>query len=259
MTGIMTSSEGEKMAYTLSVDVSGVHLSGKSVTVQEGNELLTNVSGIINRDKKLMIITETSTIGILSDSIEVCLFNIMVKWKEKKGKFSASGAFVGKNSAGQVCSQGIAELETGLSATSLFSPIPEKEKKKTTQHALPDTAATATDDNQITDGRDKYINVSTPSCVLELWDDGIEDGDVITLLFNGKEIVRDYTLSKTKKLLTVPLNVGKNKVTIVAVSEGVNPPNTAQIAVTEQATGIRYSLTAYNKKGKMASVVITRK
>ncbi len=258
MTGTMKASgdiDGS-LGYRLSIDINGVRISGTSVTIQNGNELRASVAGVINREKHLMIFTETKSIGTsLADSLEMCLFNVMVKWKEKRGKYIASGAFVGKNAQGAVCSQGAAELETPATDDSPLAP-PPKEARKAKDKPTP-AAPEVTTGNRITEGVEKRLEWAGETCVLAIWDDGIEDGDAVTVLVNGHEMLRNHVLSKEKRTFNIAVPPGTHTITIVAESEGVNPPCTAELTLSDGDTV--HKLTAYNKKGKTASVVITKK
>jgi len=258
MTGTMTATGDVSgaLSYRLSLDVDGVRVTGTSVTTQNGNELKASVSGIMNRDKHLLIFTETKSLGTsLADTLEMCLFNVMVKWKEKRGTYIASGAFVGKNAQGAICSQGTAELETPATENSPLAPVPkERHKEKATRHQ--DTAIAATG-NRITEGVEKRLDWQGETCVMSIWDDGIEDGDAVTVLVNGHEMLKGHILTKEKRTFNIAVPPGRHTITIVSESEGVNPPCTAELTLADGATV--HKLTAYNKKGKSASVVITKK
>lgn len=258
MTGTMKASgeiEGA-LGYRLSVDVNGAKITGTSVTIQNGNELHATVSGIINPEKKLIIFTETRAQGAsLADSLEMCLFNVMVKWKEKRGKFIASGAFVGKNAQGAVCSQGTTELETPATDNSPLAQ-PPREVRKTKEPKKVDTTVVATG-NRITEGVEKRLDWIGETCILSIWDEGIEDGDAVSVLVNGHEMLKNHLLTKEKRTFNIAVPAGRHIITIIAESEGINPPCTAELTLADGESV--YKLTAYNKKKKTASIVITKK
>jgi hypothetical protein len=93
--------------------------------------------------------------------------------------------------------------------------------------------------------------------VFVVWDGGVVDGDVITVLFNDKPVLTNYMLDKPHKQITLPITKRMNKITIIAEDEGANPPNTANIGLIDG--GKFYNLTAYNNKGKKAEIVIVKK
>ena len=103
----------------------------------------------------------------------------------------------------------------------------------------------------------KTLSWQTDSCTIEVWDGGVIDGDVISVLLNDKPVLTNYSLVKAKKQLRFPVTKTVNIVTIVAEDEGVNPPNTAEIILRDGDT--IYKITAYNKKGAKAQIVLRRK
>jgi len=65
---------------------------------------------------------------------------------------------------------------------------------------------------------------------LKLWDPRQVDGDVISLQFNGKWLLRNYTLRKRKKKIELFMERGaENKLIFFAHNLGEEPPNTAAI------------------------------
>jgi hypothetical protein len=258
MTGTMsaTGEIGGTLLYKLSADINGVKVTGTSVTTQNGNELRASVSGVINREKRLLIFTETKSLGgSLADSLEMCLFNVMVKWKEKRGKYIATGAFIGKNAQGAVCSSGSAELETTATDDSPLAPQQKERQNKVAPQ--PKDTVVETSGNRISEGVEKRLDWVGETCVMAIWDDGIEDGDAVTVLVNGHEMLKNYVLTKEKKVFNIAIPQGHHTITLVAESEGVNPPCTAEITLSDG--DVIHKLTAYNKKGKSASVAITKK
>jgi hypothetical protein len=68
---------------------------------------------------------------------------------------------------------------------------------------------------------------------LELYDHFIEDGDTVSVNFNGEWIVEDMALTqKPKKIKLLLNNVGKNYLSLHAVNLGSRPPNTMAIRYT---------------------------
>jgi hypothetical protein len=68
---------------------------------------------------------------------------------------------------------------------------------------------------------------------LELYDHFIEDGDTVSINFNGEWIVENMALTqKPKKVKLLLNNVGKNYLSLHAVNLGSRPPNTMAIKYT---------------------------
>lgn len=72
---------------------------------------------------------------------------------------------------------------------------------------------------------------TSPNFVIEMWDNGKEDGDKITMTHNGKLLLRRYEVKKAKKRLEIPLDKGSHTFEILANSEGSIPPNTAKVVL----------------------------
>lgn len=77
---------------------------------------------------------------------------------------------------------------------------------------------------------DKDIGVFTTTSVdinVDCFDYGIIDGDKITILKNNIPIVTNYVLKRefTDKAIKIPLDIGFNKIEILATSEGQLRPN----------------------------------
>ena len=80
------------------------------------------------------------------------------------------------------------------------------------------------------------INVSSKEVTFKTWDSGQIDGDIITLVVDGKVILSNYSLLGTKKSIAVTLdNLGYNYVMLYAHNEGSISPNTAALSVTDKA------------------------
>lgn len=76
----------------------------------------------------------------------------------------------------------------------------------------------------------KTVKISSTSVTLNVWDDALEDGDIITLYLNGRAIVSNFRLTNSKFSIKANLNKGKkNTLYLYAHNLGEYPPNTAAI------------------------------
>ena len=76
--------------------------------------------------------------------------------------------------------------------------------------------------------------VHSKNLVLKLYDNGVVDGDIISVFYNGKLLVANQKLS-TKAIeldITLDENVSVHEITLYAENLGEIPPNTALIIVT---------------------------
>jgi hypothetical protein len=67
---------------------------------------------------------------------------------------------------------------------------------------------------------------------LEAWDNGIIDGDKISITVNGKYFLTNYTVDSVKKVFEMRLQDNEiDTIVIIALNEGSSPPNTAAILI----------------------------
>jgi hypothetical protein len=110
----------------------------------------------------------------------------------------------------------------------------------------------------ITEGKDKGYHWKTDTIIFSVWDGNTVDNDKISVLYNGVEVLKEYSLTKTPKVLHLPVGGNElNMITIVAINEGADPPNTANILL--QDGDDRYEVVAHNTVGKKAIIRIIKK
>ncbi len=90
---------------------------------------------------------------------------------------------------------------------------------------------------------------------IKIWDDRGEDGDIVTLFFNGKEILSDYLLTNRKKSLSVTVMPGQeNLLVLFAHNLGKQPPNTAAFELKDG--GKKATFRIYSDLGKSGAISI---
>jgi len=80
------------------------------------------------------------------------------------------------------------------------------------------------------------LHVPKDSIWIQVSDSNREDGDIISLEFNGQLSIKEYTLTSHKKGFRVRLQPGVNVLTLIAHNLGEIPPNTAALDI-ERAEG----------------------
>lgn len=259
--GIAAVKDGDKYPYQLTLSLSRSTVSGYSVTKQpDGTELKAKIKGHINRKLQLFTFSETESIGTIPSSFDVtCLFDAQLFYKLKDGKFFVSGIFSGKDNKGNQCGAGIMTFEQIDDPSSIFhtAPLPPKVAKVPPSVKEDNNNGPATDSNVITAGSDKRIQWHSDKCILEVWDGGVVDGDIITVSVDNKTVLTDYSLVKEKKQIPIPFPGHTMTITITAGDEGSAPPNTAQIILRDGNE--EHKITAFNKKGDAASVQLIKK
>ncbi|MDQ2718529.1 MAG: hypothetical protein M3Z26_02025 [Bacteroidota bacterium] len=101
----------------------------------------------------------------------------------------------------------------------------------------------------------KTITIEQPTFRLDFYDNGIVDGDSITVFFNGKIVLLHKMLSEKPITLTLALdkNVKENVITMYADNLGTIPPNTALMIVTDGDK--RYEVRMESDYGKSGTVI----
>ena len=92
---------------------------------------------------------------------------------------------------------------------------------------------------------DRGMTVDRNIVLVSVWDEEYDDGDTISLFFNGKWILRDYRLQKAVLTLRVALDpTTDNYLVMYAHNEGLRPPNTAAVIVYDGVVSRRAILTS---------------
>ena len=80
------------------------------------------------------------------------------------------------------------------------------------------------------------ITVENKNISICVYDNSVEDGDIIDLLFNGNALINDYFLLNAEKCFDVTLETGDNWIGINVDNEGTNPPASATIIINDGVT-----------------------
>ena len=101
----------------------------------------------------------------------------------------------------------------------------------------------------------KTITITQPTFKLDFYDNGVVDGDSITVFYNGKIVLSHQMLSEKPISLTLALDkdAPENIVTMYADNLGTIPPNTALMVVTDGTK--RYEVRIESDTEKSGSVV----
>jgi hypothetical protein len=250
--------DGDTYPYKLVFSIARGDINGYSVTrITDSTETKGVITGHINRKKQILTFVETKVIGEHEPQKDVtnCLIDAKCAYKLHGANYIVIGTFTGKDEDKKKCGDGVLEFQQANTAGSVFytdtiQQLPVAHADSVAKNELPG-------ENTITAGIQKEYDWISDSCVLDIWDSGVIDGDVVSVLFNGQNILSNYTLAKEKMQLRLRLIKGANTITIVAEDEGNNPPNTAEMLLTDVEA--RYKITAFNKKGEKAIVVLRKK
>jgi hypothetical protein len=253
------------ISYRLVFTVTNGITNGYSVTDLGGpHETKNNIKGTYNSKTKEFIFKEEGVLytkSPVSDDM-FCFINFKGKVKLINQNSKIEGDFKGLFNNKQKCIDGkliligsdnlykkLNKLNDRIQKTNRIST---EVKAKANPVALLDSLKV----NKLIKEQTLTIFAESKKVDLEIWDNGKEDGDIINVFQNDELILRNYTVSTKKKVITVNL-AKKNVFKIVAVNEGTIAPNTAMIRLID---GERtFEVLSDLKKNESASITILKR
>ncbi|MGJ8685425.1 MAG: hypothetical protein ACSHWW_12420 [Nonlabens sp.] len=88
-------------------------------------------------------------------------------------------------------------------------------------------------DNKLKGGEKLNVIWNQEYLKLSIWDPGTVDGDVIRITLNGKDVISSYSTIRKQKEIELYLSEEINTITITALNEGTEAPNTAKIKLSD--------------------------
>ena len=231
------------------------------------DETKARIEGKIDMAEKSISFKETSVIPrpIPSDSVIMCMVHAKLLYKQASKSMMLSGNFKGVDEkTGKECAKGtITMLNTDL-LNELFNPAPKHDTissapKQNTKKIYTNPIDTFTTNDEITRGIETVYDWRSDTVVIDIWDGGQIDYDVVTILYNKDTLLKNYTLKAEKKRLRVPLSSNgsdMDQLTIIAENEGNEPPNTANLTLIDEQK--KYNVIAYNEVGQKAVINIKK-
>ena len=265
LTGMIIVNQGDTIPYTLVLHITNDQIKGYSITYATPYETKTKVEGILDRDRHILSFKETEIVSIhgYHTGPSLCLIKASLAASKTYSGNTLTGAITSMERDNTACGRGQIIFADPAQVNNLFSlhekydTVISMKRKGTAEKAtaVPETALQPMVMEKITKGEEKSYEWHTDTVVIDIWDGGNVDGDAVTVEFNGKTCLSTYFLVKDKKQLKLPLAPGKiNTLIIHADNEGSDPPNTANLLLTDGAR--KYSVLAYNKKGQSAMIKI---
>lgn len=268
---------GESFTYQLYLTDSNGKLKGYSLTyLKPGNDTKATITASIDRSAQTFTFQETGieyNNGFYSNAI-MCLAKATLQYKNgNKGKI-LTGSIRTKDLSNTDCGGGTitfvneSELERLFAnetpkavetpvATNPAPPPPTRQRRivVTTDDAPARPVVPVTE--EITSGTDKTYLWHSDTVVIDIWDGGHIDGDIVTLQYNDNIILSQYRLTADKKRMRIPLSGEPiDNLTIVAVNEGNESPNTANIILHDGSA--TYEIVAYNDRRQTAVIKIKK-
>jgi hypothetical protein len=225
------------ITYRIQFNINNSEISGHSYTDINGrDETMSELKGTYNNKDKIIKLKENNILYTKSKEIEdiFCFINVIAKLKLKNSRQSIQGSFLGLYNNKDTCATGEILL---ISLKDAFSEIDKISKKISNTKRIDSLTKTKFTKeillNEIqpnTLKKDEILNVfwESDKFILEIWDNGKEDGDLISLTFNDKIVLRKYEVKKAKKIIQLDLKEGENLIEISANNNGTIFPNTAK-------------------------------
>ncbi len=88
-----------------------------------------------------------------------------------------------------------------------------------------------TEETQRTVKVDRVLKVRSDNIRIKVWDNGIVDGDILTLFLNGQQILHKYRVNKRRWSIPVDIIRGENLLILHAEDLGDISPNTVAVAI----------------------------
>jgi hypothetical protein len=228
------------ISYRLFFTESNGKVSGYSITDITGEHETKNlVEGTYDAKTKYLKIKEKNIVytkSVISDEL-FCFVNFEGKIKLTSEKAKVEGAFKGLFKNNKKCIDGTLELIGTATVNKLLQKVNKKiqkskeldeaSKKKYNPIQIFDSLQT----QQLTASQNLNIFTNSKQISFEIWDNGVEDGDIINLYHNNKLCLNNYKVTLEKKKIVINLSDLQNEFVIEAINQGSQGLNTAMMTV----------------------------
>jgi hypothetical protein len=103
---------------------------------------------------------------------------------------------------------------------------------------------------------DGTIDVKSTTISVSLWDDASEDGDIITIIVNGKIVANNVQIFNSPIDFTFAINpTGSNYISFYAVNEGTSSPNTVAGLIDDGKSSQSFSVGMLQGESKAYTLV----
>lgn len=229
---------GKSYPYKLFVNDSGGMLTGYSVSdIAGADETKTLISGRLNASKKQLTFRETK-IAYTKSATEMCYIHATLKAGKMQRAATMRGHFKGYRADGKTpCGNGkimlvcADDILNKLLEIAHKDSLPQPSSNLTNNYTnIPINEAEIT---KILPGHHKELRCNSATVEIEIWDAKSNDGDIITLLQDGKPLLEEHKITYRHNVLRIDIaDKGSTELRLIAISEGSEPLNTARIKIT---------------------------
>jgi hypothetical protein len=240
-------------------------IEGYSYTDLDGeNETKSYIRGYFNPKNKNIQFKESDILYTKSKFLpeEFCFVSFKGKFKEDSNKKLLNGDFIGIYNNRDTCATGSIKLVSTKFVEKRIKKIYKKIKKIKKVDSLvkdeikPENYLRKFSETKINSGETVSVFIYTSKMKMEIWDYGIEDGDIITILNNGIPILENFSVTRIKKSIFLDLKEDKNVLKIITVNSGKLKTNTTKLKLYDFRR--EYEVIANLKEGKAASINIVK-
>lgn len=148
-------------------------------------------------------------------------------------------------------------LQYGFERPHFYKVIYPEQREKLDVSALnvPLNAPRSIENRTVVMSKSKFINASGDKIRIELYDHQEIDGDIVSINYNNRWILKEYTLQRKPRVLVLPVEKGENYLVLFAENLGAKPPNTMAVRYVEK--GERKTM-ILNSDLKQSEMIIIR-
>ncbi|QNM86244.1 hypothetical protein H9W90_03745 [Polaribacter pectinis] len=243
-------------------------IEGYSYTDISGeNETKSYIRGYYNPKNKNIQFKESDILYTKSKFLpdEFCFVEFKGEFKESSKKKLLDGNFIGIYDDKDTCATGKIKLVSTKfiekKIKKLYKKVEKIDKIKkidsiVKEEIKPENYLKKFSETKINSGEKVSVFVYTNKMKMEIWDYGIEDGDVITILNNNVPILENYTVKRKKKSITVNLTDAENLIKIITINSGKLKTNTTKLKLYDFRR--QYEVIADLEEGKEATINVVR-
>ncbi len=265
--GTIAMATGEQFPYRIEITETNGVITGYAYTYDEHDEAKAVIKGKVDKATRKLSFKETEIVksSLVTTKAFMCMVQAAMEYKGGK----LSGPAVNKQLDNTACTAGTITFSNNAEVEALFASHDEydveikmgEKKKAPVETPAPPAAATNIQQEptteKITAGIEKSYAWYSDSVVIEVFDGGYFDGDIVTIYMDEKPVLNKFVLLKQKKRLSVALPAtGVHTISILAENEGSDPPNTATLRLLDGTTP--YNIVAYNNKGERSFIRIKK-
>jgi hypothetical protein len=260
--GMLQTPDRQVMTYKIDLIITDGLVSGTSLMDIDGpNATTSSIAGKYDYVTKELSYSEDKVLSSKAPlDGDFCFISIKAKMAVKKKKSHLNGDFWGLVDKKDSCVEG----QISMVATSYIMNKMNTVAKLVEKSGTTDSTTLANSDleefkksistQKISSTESVSISATNGKCLLKIWDDGIEDGDIVSVKLNGIIVLYNYTLKKEMKAVGITLTKGENIIEIIAQNTGTRFPNTAYLSVED--TESKTKLSSNLEKGQIAKIVV---